>query len=116
MEDGIEHESKESQPVKAGQRGRQSFIVSGESAETGCPGKGALDHPAPWQEDKSFFGLLEFDHYQTDSLPGSLLCRFFTGVTLINKCHFHVLARGFLHVFDQITYLRPLLLIGRRHL
>src|ERR1039458_7345977 len=56
MKDGIEHESEESQPVKASQRGGQSFIVSGESAETSGPGKGTLDHPSPWKKDKSSFG------------------------------------------------------------
>ena len=80
MKDGIEHESEESQPVKASQRGRQSFIVSGESAETSGPGKGTLDHPSPWKKDKSSFDFLEFDHHQVDSLLGCLFCRFFTGV------------------------------------
>src|ERR1035441_9429036 len=114
MKDGIEHESEESQPVKASQRGGQSFIVSGESAETGGPCKGTLDHPSPWQKDKSSFGFLEFDHDQADSLLGCLFRRFFTGVTLIDKSDLDVPASNFLHVFDQIAYLRALLLVGRR--
>ena len=114
MKDGIEHEGKESQPVKASQRGRQSFVVSGKAAKTRGPGKGALDDPAPWQKNESSFGLLKFNHNQSDSLLGRLVGRFFTGITLINKSHLHAFASNFLNVFDQIAYLRTLLLAGRR--
>src|SRR5215210_7457789 len=114
MKEGIEHESEESQPVKASQRGGQSFIVSGKSPETSSPGKGTLDHPSSWQKNKSPFGFLEFDYYQSDSLPGCFIGRFFTGVTLIDKSRLHALASNLLHVFDQIADLRPLLLVGWR--
>ena len=100
--------------MKPCQRGRQPFIVSGESAEAGRPSEGALDHPAPWQKDEALPGYRELYHDQTDSLPGSLFGRFFSGVTLIDKSHFHLLARGLLHLFEQVSHLRALLLVGRR--
>src|SRR5712691_11982802 len=115
MEDGVKHESKDGEPVKPCQGGRQPFIVAGKSPETGGPGKRALHHPSSWQKDKALPGYLELYHHETDSLPGCLLGRFFSGVTLIDKSHFYFLARSFLHFFHQGGDLRALLLVGRRY-
>ena len=101
--------------MKCCKRGREPLIVSGQPAETSGPGKGALNDPSPGQKDKPFLGFFEFDYDQTEAPLGCLLCRFFSGVALIDKCHFDVLARSVLHLFDQVGYLRALLLVCRRY-
>ena len=101
--------------MKSCEGGRQSFIVSGQSAETGAPGKGAFDHPAPWQKDKALLGFFEFDYDQANSSLGRLVCGVFPGVALIGKGHFYFLARRLLDVFDQSGDLRALLLVGGGH-
>ena len=98
--------------MKPCERGGQSFKVSGQPAKTGAPGKGAFDHPAPWEKDKALPGCFEFDHDQANSALGRLVCGVWPGVALVGKGHLYFLTRGLLEVFDQIGDLRALLLVG----
>ena len=77
------------------------MIVPGEPTETGAPGKGALDHPAPWKKSKALLGFFEFDHDQANSSLGGLVCGIIPGVPLIGKSYLDLLVGRFLDVFDQ---------------
>ena len=97
------------------ERGGQSFKVSGQPAKTGAPGKGAFDHPAPWEKDKALPGCFEFDHDQANSALGRLVCGVWPGVALVGKGQFYFLTRGLLEVFQQIGDLHALLRAGGGH-
>ncbi len=54
--------------MEAFQRGVESFVVSGESAETGGPGEASFDHPATWQQDEATFRHGVFDDFEPDAV------------------------------------------------
>ena len=67
--------------MKARERRGEWFVVSGQAAEPGRPGKGALDHPASGPEDKPAFGFFEFDDFEAHPVGRRLL----SGVTLVDQ-------------------------------
>ena len=64
----------------AGQRGRQTFVVAGQTAEACRPGKGASHSPASGQQHKSMFGLMWFDYFQMNARLRRIGCRLFPGI------------------------------------
>ncbi len=48
--------------------GSQAFVIAGQAAEAGSPGKASLHHPAARQQNKASFGLSMFHHFQGDSV------------------------------------------------
>src|SRR6266571_3451130 len=46
---------------------RKDFIVLAKPSTLGEPGKGALNHPTPWQDDKAFL-ILRAQHRLQDEL------------------------------------------------
>ena len=96
----------------AGQSCGQALVISGQTTETSGPGKGALDHPASGQQNKTTLGFMMLDHLQPNSLlcgvSGSLL----SSITLIDEGNLHGFFDHFLHRLRQLFHLRPVLFVG----
>src|SRR5882757_7020601 len=101
--------------MKACERRGESFIVAGKTTKAGRPSKGSLDHPAPWQEDKTALGFLELDDFQAQALGRGLRRRLLPGVALVDKGYFDRISGHGLNLPRQVCDLRALLLIGRRN-
>lgn len=70
--------------MEAGEGGGEAFVVAGEPAEAGGPAEGALDHPAPGQQDEAALGVVEFDDLQLDPVRGGGRGGLGAGVALVN--------------------------------
>ena len=70
----------------------KSFVVSGESAETRCPGEAALDDPPSWQKYEAAFGGGMLDHFELDAVLGRSLGCSLAGVSLIDIGQLHAVS------------------------
>ena len=107
--EGVKHEAKEGEPMKAGKGGSEPFIVAPEATEARRPGKRAFDDPAPGQQDEAAFGLGEFDDDQIDAGARRRGGRLHARVALIDIAELDVLAGDGLHLCRQLADLRALL-------
>ena len=57
----MEFEAREGDEVEAGQDGEAALVVAHQAAEAHLPGEGALDDPAPGQQDEAALGLRQLD-------------------------------------------------------
>lgn len=89
----MEHQAREREERPAFDRLRQPFVILGQAAEPGGPGKAALDHSTPGQQHKPAFGLLGLDDHQVDAVLGGRLARGIPGMPLIDVGHVYRLAR-----------------------
>lgn len=60
-------------------------------------------------------GIRQLGHHQPNARLSSSLLRFITCVALIDKSHFHALARLLLHGLGLLSNLRSVLLVGGSH-
>ncbi len=109
----MKHEASEDHQMKASQRSGKPLIIAHQPSEAGGPGKGALHHPPPRQQDKAVLGLGQFDDFQWYAMLFGLLGWGIAGVGLVHKGEFDRLTGGLLHGLSQFAHLRTILLIGR---
>ena len=95
---------------------RQSFIVTGQTAEAGLPINAPLNHPAPRQQDEALLGGRQFYHFQSDAVCGDSLNSLVARVGLIYLSDFDRLVRDFLHLRAEFRHLCTVLLTGCRHM
>ena len=60
MDQGLEHDGNESQPMVGGESGSQPVVIPRKAVETGRPGKGTIHYPASGQQHKPTFGFMMF--------------------------------------------------------
>ena len=113
-EAGMEKEGGEGEPMEGSEGLREAFVVAGEAAEAGCPGKGAFDDPAAREEDETAFGFGEFDHVEADGVGGGGARGSFASVALIHVGQLHGLSGGRLDCLGQCADLGAFLLVGGR--
>ena len=83
--------------MEAGDGLWQPFIISGQSAESCGPGKGAFDHPTPWKQNKANAGFFKFYHTEFNPVLGGILGRFLASIPLINIGDRNILSGDVLH-------------------
>jgi len=59
------HEDGEGDVVKTLEGIGKAFVISGESAQAGCPGEAAFDDPPSWQEDEAAFCHRVLDDFES---------------------------------------------------
>lgn len=93
----------------------QPLIVAGKPSEASRPPEATFYNPAPGQQDKPTFGLLELYYLQTypvaSPLPG---CRL-SAVPLVHIGYLYNLASGLLYSLQHITDPLPVAFICRAH-
>ena len=89
------------------QRGRQPFVVAGQTAKARGPSKTSFHHPSPRQQNKAALGFGVLDHFLANAVFGRSLFGGLASVALIDICQLHALPRDLLHLFGQFAYRDP---------
>jgi hypothetical protein len=79
--DAGEQKTGKGQEMQTGKGLWETFIVTCQPTKTGQPGDGALDHPAPGQQDEAVFGIGQFDDFQMNALRSGIVGSLLTAVS-----------------------------------
>ena len=109
------HEDGEGDEVEAFERGVESFVVSGETSESRCPGEAPFDDPSARQEDEAAFGQWVLDHFEPYAVLLCGLGGIGSGIALVDIGQLDRSAGNLLNLFGQRCDLVAIALIGWRY-
>src|SRR5258707_14837386 len=92
---------------------RQTLIITGQATKARHPRERTLDDPTTGQQDKTMFGLGQFDNFQLDAMLSRSLFGLRTGITLVDKGDLYRIAGDVLHLLGQEANLGTFLLVWR---
>src|SRR5258706_3621102 len=92
---------------------RQTLIITSQATQARHPRERTLDDPTTGQQDKTMFGLGQFDNFQLDAMLSRRLFGLRTGITLVDKGDLYRIAGDVLHLLGQEANLGTFLLVGR---
>ena len=108
----VKHEHGESQQVQTSQCLRPTFVITGLTTKTRYPRERAFHDPSAEQQNKTAFGLWQFDYLQTHARSSRCLRRFITALALIHRDQLDAASSHLLHGSCQFPHLGSILLIG----
>src|SRR5258706_12287425 len=92
---------------------RQTLIITGQATKARHPRERTLDDPTTGQQDKTMFGLGQFDNFQLDAMLSRSLFGFRTGITMVDKGDWYPITGDDLHLPGQEANLGTVLFVGR---